>query len=251
MRLASVAPGRPNHAQGREQHAGAAAPLSATRVVIAERSPVIREGLCGVLAGSTVRVVGAAATAQEAAEQVRALAPDVVFLEAQLAEADGFAVLEAIHAGSPKTAVVILSMRGRGRLLEALQRGAACYLLQDGVSRQSLLLAAEAARQGFVLADALALRQVLASRGLLGGERDEAPPHMTPREKEVLALVEQGLSNREIAEALTVSVGTVRSHVSNILSKLGVHHRVQAATLAARWRLDRAQRGQPGRPPLP
>lgn len=213
------------------------------RAVIAERNPVIREGLCGVLAGSTVRVVGTAATAQEVLEQARALAPDVVFVAAQVAEANDFALLEGIAGISPTTAVVVLSMGSRGRLLEALRRGATCYLLQDGVSRQSLLLAAEAARQGFVLADGLALRQVLASRGLPGGGCDAPPPHMTPREFEVLELVEQGLSNREIAEALVVSVGTVRSHVSSILSKLGVRHRLQAATMAARWRLDPEQRG--------
>ncbi len=236
MSLTSIAPG-PGSASSKRESQAHEAP-GTMRAVIVEKNPVIREGLCGILAGSPVRVVGAAATADEALQQLRALAPDVVFLEAQVAEANGFALLEAVAGTSPQTAVIVLSMGNRGRLLEALQHGAACYLLQQGLSKQALLLAAEAAKQGFVLADGLALRRTLARCGLIGGAPDVDPPQMTARELEVLDLVQQGLSNRQIAEALTVSMGTVRSHVSSILRKLGVRGRLQAATLVTRWRLE-------------
>lgn len=202
------------------------------RAIVASTSPVVSEGLRGMLAGAGVEVVGAAMSPEEAAELASALAPDVAFLTLRFAELQGFAAVQGVRDASPKTAVIVINLDSDGgRLLEVLGHGASCYLWHQ-ISGPSLLLAAEAALQGFILADRTALRNSLASRSLTADAA--AAQRLTPREREVLALMARGLSNREIAEELTVSVATVRTHVSNILARLGVSDRVQAAVLAAR-----------------
>lgn len=215
------------------------------RVVVVVENPIIREGVRGILAGSVLQVVGVCASAAEAVSQVQRLAPEVAFLGAGIAAADDYSLLESLRRVSPDTAIILLGMhREAGNLLDALHRGASCYLSQD-VTLQSLLLAAEAAVRGFVMADAAALSK--ACKGLAGQPtaRDKGlAADLTAREREVLELVCQGLSNRQIAERLTVTAGTVRTHVSRILGKLGVTDRVQAAVWAAEHGLGGGVSGQ-------
>ena len=185
-----------------------------------------------MLAGVGLEVVGVARSPEEAVELASTLTPDVAFLTLRLAKLEGFAALQGVRQASPKTAVIVINLDSDGgRLLEVLGHGASCYLWHH-ISGPSLLLAAEAALQGLVVADRAALRNSLANCSPTADAA--AAQRLTPREREVLALMARGLSNREIAQELTLSVATVRTHVSNILGRLGVSDRVQAAVLAAR-----------------
>jgi DNA-binding NarL/FixJ family response regulator len=200
------------------------------RAVIADDNTIVREGLSRVLSGSSVEVVGCAATPEEALDQVAGACPDVLFLGARMASSEDYALVSAAKAHCPHMGVIAVSW---GELPEnpwaAVRRGVSAWLSQ-GVTRASLVLAAKAAVRGYVLLETQAVLSGLSTDAPSSAPED--PPetaHLTPREMEVLALVSQGLSNREIASRLTVSVGTVQTHMSNILSKLGLHDRVQAA----------------------
>jgi len=134
------------------------------RAIVAAKSSIVCEGLRGVLAGTAVQVLGATTSPPEAAELARTLSPDVAFLGLHMAELQRFATVQAIRRASPATAVIVVSLEGDAEsLLEALGQGASCYLCCD-ISAQSLVLAAEAAVQGFVLANRTALRGSLAGR---------------------------------------------------------------------------------------
>jgi len=213
-------------------------------VVTIARSPVVREGLKVLLASAGLEVLGVYTPGPEAVAQVRALDADVVFLTAATAAADGFAILESIRRLSPRTAIILLSMREDVEgLLEAVQRGASCYLSRD-LSPQSLLLAARAAVEGYVLVDQTALRRACAAVASCWVTHEDTPVELTARERQVLQLVSRGLSNGEIAAHLSVGAATVKTHVSNILSKLGVTGRVQAAVWATEHGLAAADAGQ-------
>lgn len=202
------------------------------RVVIAEEAAVLRAGLHSMLANAGVRVVGEAETPTEAVGQAAALSPDVILLGSSLVVAEDYWVLRTMSAWPQPPAAIVLRLHADDvEPLRALACGASAYLCQ--VSRRSLLAAIRAAAQGFVLLDPCAVasaRDALAKR--TGSGPSELVHSLTAREKEVLALVAKGLSNREIAERLTLSPGTVRTHVANILSKLGVADRLQAALWA-------------------
>lgn len=200
------------------------------RVVIAEGNTLTREGLVSVLSGSSLEVAGTARSLDEALEMVRQYAPDIAFLGASLISGDDLAFLESIKRVSAKTAVVVLSVHNGDCVIEIIQCGATAYLSHN-VSREALLLAAEAARQGYLLVDPLSLRRAL-EHLVLRPASQGITPYLTPREREVLALLTRGLSNGQIAQRLTVSAGTVRTHVSRILRKLQVSDRVEAAVWA-------------------
>ena len=203
------------------------------RAVVVEESSIIREGLCNILAGSTVEVVAAVASAAEAVERIAALTPHVVYLGAAMAREQEFALLRSIREAAPQSAVILVSFAGDEDLLEALRQGA-CGYLSGNVTAKGLLLAAQAGMHGYVLAAGPPLRRAFA--GAAGPQREQADPllaRLTPREREVLRLLCRGLSNPEIAGQLTVTAATIRSHVSSILHKLGLPDRVRAAVWAA------------------
>ncbi len=200
------------------------------RVLIVEASPLIREGLSALLAGSEVQVMGSAGSAAEALDRLRELEPQVALLAADLAMADAHRLLTAICSGFPSLGIVVLDAHGRAaHLVEAMAHGASCYLGQ-GVTRESLLLAVQAAVQGYSLADRATLGELLEALTAAPVRGAGSAAHeLTAREREVLDLVSQGLTNREIAARLTVSPTTAKTHLSSVLRKLGLADRLQAA----------------------
>jgi len=204
------------------------------RVVVADDHPVVREGLRSFLSSRPgIDVVAEAGSADEAVAAAAAHSPDVVLVDLMM-PGGGIETLGRLAAlPSPPRTLVLTSFVGDDKVLPALRAGAAGYLLKD-VDPADLEAAIRTVhRGGSVLGPAVANRvidQATTSRPA----DDDRLSELTAREREVLALLGQGMSNRQIAEALYVAEKTVKTHMSSILTKLRVHDRTQAALYAAR-----------------
>jgi len=207
------------------------------RVLIADDHPVVRQGLRTFLESRDgIEVVGEAADGEQAVEATLAHRPDVVLMDLEMPGLDGIGAIRRL--GTLGTAAKVIVLTGFGndeRVFPALAAGAAGYLLKD-VDPAEL----EAAIRNVHRGDA-GLHPRIAARLLreLSQPAKQGNGPLTPREQEVLALLAEGRSNREIARALGVSEKTVKTHVSNILAKLGLADRTQAALYAVRAGLTR------------
>ncbi len=202
----------------------------AIRVLIVDDHSVVREGLRMFLERDPdLEVVGEAADGAEALEQARQMQPDVVVMDLLMPVMDGIAATRAIRGELPETEVLALtSVLESASAVEAIRAGAIGYLLKD-TQAAALRKAIKAAAAGQVQLSPQA------STYLLGAIRTpELPEPLTPREMDVLRLLAQGQSNKEIARALHLVEETVKSHVGHILAKLGVASRTQAVLAAIR-----------------
>lgn len=204
------------------------------RVLIVDDHEMVRSGLATFLRVSRdLEFAGEAASGEDAIRLCQALQPDVVLMDMVMPGLDGAAATRAIREHCPDTHVIALTSFPEEDLVQrALQAGATGYLLKN-VSAAELAAAIRAARQG---------RSTLApeaAQALVQQATRPAPPgkDLSPREREVLALMVRGLSNRAIAERLIVSPSTADFHVSNILGKLGVASRTEAVALAVQHHL--------------
>jgi len=204
------------------------------RVVIADDHPVVRQGLRTFLdSRDGITVVGEAATGEQAVARAGRLRPDVVLIDLVMPEMGGLEAITRIRARDPDVKVIVLtSFAGDDQVVPAVRAGATGYLLKD-VEPAELERAIRAAHRGQALLDPAVTAQVLREI-----TQPRAADRLTPREREVLALLGQGRSNREIARALVVTEKTVKTHVSNLLAKLGLADRTQAAIYAVREGLD-------------
>jgi DNA-binding NarL/FixJ family response regulator len=208
------------------------------RVLIADDHPVVRQGLRTFLGvQDDIEVVGEAVDGAEAVTLSETLAPDVVLLDLNMPGVDGQTALEELRTRGVKARVLVLtSMSERSHILPAVRAGAAGYLYKD-VDPHALVQAIRAVHDGNVLFAPEAAAAVLGA-AVLGAAatpaKDRAQGDLTEREREVLIQLTRGRSNREIARALMVSEKTVKTHVSNMLMKLGVQDRTQAALYAVR-----------------
>ncbi|MBG0564613.1 response regulator [Actinoplanes aureus] len=202
------------------------------RVLLADDQALFREAL-GVLLGVSpdLEVVGEAADGQQAVALVAELRPDVVLMDLRMPVLDGVAATRRIRADHPATRVIALTTFGEDEdVFAALRAGAVGYLLKD-VSSEVLFEAVRAAvRDESVLHPAVAAK-VVARVAQLPPVKPLVDP-LSDRELEVLRLLARGNSNREIAAALFLAEGTVKNHVTNVLGKLGVRDRTQAALRA-------------------
>ncbi|MEQ7005361.1 response regulator transcription factor [Actinopolymorpha sp. B17G11] len=200
------------------------------RVLVVDDHQVVRHGLRTFLdILDDIEVVGEAADGQEAVEQAEALAPDVMLLDLQLPSVDGVEALRMLRdRGNPARVLVLTSFTEPAKVVPALRAGAAGYLFKD-VDPDALAQAIRAVHAGQVL-----LEPEVAAALLRGDAGDERAGALTDREREVLAEIARGRSNREIARALVLSEKTVKTHVSSILAKLGLADRTQAALYAVR-----------------
>lgn len=204
------------------------------RLVIADDHTIVREGLAALLSDEPdMRVVGLAGTGREAVDLARHYRPDVALLDIAMPDMNGLEATRRIRAELPDTRVLILTMHEEEAFFfEALRAGAAGYVLK-GVHSEELLSAIRAVHEGGVylppkLAGSL-VRDYL--------ERHPQPPKddpLTPREREILTLIAQGLTNREIAERLTLSLNTVKTHRLHIYQKLDLHDRAGLIEYALR-----------------
>ena len=204
------------------------------RMIIADDHELSRAGLRSMLAGERwLELVGEAGNGREAVELCRQLQPDLALLDVRMPEMDGLAATRSIKQACPKTSVLIITTHEHSDyLVAALKAGAAGYMLKD-VTRQELLSAVRRVLRGESIIDsdvaARALQRLAREPSAYDGPTLE---RLTPREHQVLQLLAQGMTNREIAGQLTLSVGTVKIHVEHIIAKLGVSDRTQAAVRA-------------------
>jgi DNA-binding NarL/FixJ family response regulator len=216
------------------------------RVLLVDDHAMVRRGMRDFLGlHPDLDIVGEAADGAEAVLQVEAVHPDVVVMDLLMPVMDGIAATAAIKAAHPDVEVVALtSFIEEERVIEALGAGASGFLLKDAEA-DDLAAAIRAAMAGEVHLDP-AVAGIVARRMRRGGERpvgdarSVALAALTPREREVLAAVAQGLSNRAIGELLGITERTARTHVSNLLAKLGLSSRTQAALLAVQRGPDHA-----------
>jgi len=207
------------------------------RVFVVDDHAVVRRGLRGYLEMvDDMEVAGEAADGQDALEGIAALVaagrpPDVVLMDLLMPGMDGVTATVAITQRHPEMEVVAMTSFTQADMVQgALQAGAAGYLLKDAEADE-VAAAIRAACRGEVHLDAAIARQLTR---LLVTPKPRTVTALTDREREVLVLVAQGLSNQQIADSLVISERTARTHVSNILGKLGVASRTQAALLAIR-----------------
>ena len=207
------------------------------RVLLADDQTLFREGLRTLLSTrAEVEVVGEASNGQEAIALVESLKPHVVLMDLQMPVMDGVQATAHLRQRAPDVPVLVLTtFDDDASLFGALRAGAAGYLLKD-VSSETLMAAITAAARGEAFLQSTVTGRVVAAFARLmesGGQRAEALVlPLSPREREILSLVSQGASNKEIADRLCLAEGTVKNHVTNILTKLDVRDRTQAALRA-------------------
>jgi len=202
------------------------------RLLIADDHEIVRKGLRVLLETSTeVEVVGEAANGKEALSKAAQYRPDLILLDLVMPGKDGLEVIKEIKNNFPSVKILVLtSYSEEEKLAQALKEGALGYLLKDS-SPEELLEAIKEVSQGKThLSPELAFRVVRLMTGKTTPLSNSE--FLTKRELEVLNLLAQGLSDREIAQRLFISPRTVGTHVSNILTKLGVKNRTQAVLLA-------------------
>ena len=207
-----------------------------TRVLIADDDDLMRAGLAAVLSSDpSIEVVGEASTGQEAVEGARRLRPEVVLMDVRMPDLDGIAATAALAgSGSSSRVLILTTFEQDDYVFGALRAGASGFLLKR-TRPEELIAAVHTVAAGEALLSPSVTRRVI---DRVAGDRPtvapDAPPveELTPREREVLELIAQGLSNAEIAAELTVEESTVKTHVKRILMKLGLRDRVQAVIFA-------------------
>jgi DNA-binding NarL/FixJ family response regulator len=203
------------------------------RVLVADDHSLFRDGLVSLLEAAGHEVVGQVGDGQAAVEAARRLDPELILLDVSMPNLDGLAALRQIKADRPQAQVVMLTVSDDDTLFEALEAGAQGYLLKSLSADEFLEILEGVARGEAALTRKTATRLI---DGLAKGKRrTEEPQHrLTPRELALLELVVSGMSNKAIAQEMSISENTVKYYMKSILQKLGARNRTEAATLALR-----------------
>ncbi|MFI7099549.1 response regulator [Streptomyces sp. NPDC050161] len=216
--------------------AGAFSPQRPIRVFLLDDHEVVRRGVQDLLdAEPDIEVVGDAGTADHALARGPALRPDIAVLDVRLPDGDGISVCRELRSRMPRLACLMLtSFDDDEALLDAIMAGAAGYVLKE-IKGSDLVAAVRTVASGRSMLDPATTSRLMNS---LRGEEADADPEadvlsaLSPREREILDLIGEGLTNREIGKRLYLSEKTVKNHISRLLAKLGVERRIQAAVLA-------------------
>ena len=202
-------------------------PARPIRLLVVDDHPVVRDGLCSMFArDSAFEVLGEATDGAEAVRMARTLRPDVILMDLRMPGMDGVSAIRELTAGAAEARVLVLTTYDTdGDVVPAIEAGATGYLLKDA-PRDDLLRAVRAAARGeAVLAPSVAAL-------LMNRIRRPAPELLSPREVEVLRLVAAGATNREAAATLFLTEATIKSHLLNRYTTLGVNDRASAVTEA-------------------
>ncbi|MDI6518115.1 response regulator transcription factor [Streptomyces coelicoflavus] len=208
---------------------------TAIKVFLLDDHEVVRRGVHDLLDDEPdITVVGEGATVEQALVRVPALRPDVAVLDVRLPDGDGVSVCRELRSGMPDLACLMLtSFDDEEALLDSVMAGAAGYVLKQ-IEGSDLVSAVRTLARGQSLLDPSATAKLMAR--LRGGEEQreepEALPGLTERERDILALIGEGLTNRQIGQRLYLAEKTVKNHISRLLAKLGVERRIQAAVIA-------------------
>lgn len=208
-------------------------------VLVVDDQRLVREGIASLLSiQEGIHVVGEAVDGREAIEKALALRPNVILMDVRMPVMDGIMATAQIHKQLPDCQVIMLTTFDDDEyIIKSLRAGAVGYLLKD-IPASQLARAAQLAHSGIYQLDPAVAGKLVGMVGGASRERPAAAPvlpvdsDLTERELEVLRLIGTGATNREIADQLVVSEGTVKNHVSNILSRLGLRDRTQAALYA-------------------
>jgi DNA-binding NarL/FixJ family response regulator len=211
------------------------------RVVVADDQPLLRAGLCGIIGtASDLMVVGEAGTGRQAVELVRSQQPDVVLMDIRMPDLDGLEATRLITATSITKVLVLTTFDLDDYIYGALRGGASGFLLKDTPPQELLAAIRIVAAGDALLAPAITKRLIaeFAARPI----QPAAPAGteiaaITDREREVLALIAEGLSNAEIAARLHIGLGTAKTHVAHLLTKLDARDRVQLVIIAHQSRI--------------
>ena len=200
------------------------------RILIVDDHPVVREGLMAVLEGiPDIRVVGTAQSAEEALAAIKTVRPDIVLLDLELPGMSGIDAIPRLIAGGDHVRVIVLTAYDtEERVLGAIRAGAGGYLLK-GAAAAEIVHAIRAVREGGSYLTPRVATQVMAQVGSRGRSGV-----LSEREREVLRLIAQGQSNKQIGRQLSITERTVKFHVTSIFNKLGADNRAQAIAVAAR-----------------
>ncbi|MDN0200033.1 response regulator transcription factor [Streptomyces sp. S.PNR 29] len=213
-------------------------PDNPIRVFLLDDHEVVRRGVHDLLNDEPdITVVGEAATVEQALARVPALRPQVAVLDVRLPDGDGVTVCRELRSNMPDLACLMLtSFDDEEALLDSIMAGASGYVLKQ-IQGSDLVSAVRTVARGQSLLDPSATAKLMAR--LRGGEQKEEPdalPGLTDREREILTLIGEGLTNRQIGRRLYLAEKTVKNHISRLLAKLGVERRVQAAVIATEAR---------------
>ncbi|MFJ4483587.1 response regulator [Streptomyces longwoodensis] len=220
-----------------EQGDSTASPI---RVFLLDDHEVVRRGVHDLLDDEPdITVVGEAATVEQALVRVPALRPDVAVLDVRLPDGDGVTVCREVRSLMPDLACLMLtSFDDEEALLDSIMAGAAGYVLKQ-IQGSDLVSAVRTVARGQSLLDASATARLmtrLRGGGQQPAEEPDVLPGLTDREREILDLIGEGLTNRQIGQRLYLAEKTVKNHISRLLAKLGVERRVQAAVIATQAR---------------
>lgn len=209
--------------------------MSPIRVLIADDHVVMREGISFLLeAEPDIQVVGQASDGQEAWEKARQLKPDIVLMDITMPGISGLEATRQLRAALPETQVLVLTMHeGDEFFFRMLQAGASGYVLK-GASSDELLNAIRAVHRGGVYLYPTMAKKLLTDYMSRPSTEQSSYDDLTPREREILTLIAQGLTNREIAAKLVISVNTVGTHRQNIMEKLDLHNKSELIKYAIR-----------------
>ncbi|MET8808372.1 response regulator transcription factor [Streptomyces sp. NPDC004546] len=216
------------------------------RVFLLDDHEVVRRGVRDLLNDEPdIEVIGEAGTVEQALVRVPALRPQVAVLDVRLPDGDGVTVCRELRSRMPELACLMLtSFDDEEALLDSIMAGASGYVLKQ-IQGSDLVSAVRTVAGGQSLLDASATTKLMAR--LRGDQQEEQQPDglqgLTEREREILALIGEGLTNRQIGQRLYLAEKTVKNHISRLLAKLGVERRIQAAVIATQVQDRQRQEG--------
>ncbi len=214
------------------------------RVLIVDDNRLLREGLVSMLAEQEdVVVIGAAASGRKALEQIKNLRPEVALIDIGMPAKDGIEVTQALRRAAPEVKVIILGICDlAAEIMICIEAGAAGYVLKEA-SFDTLVETIRAVHRGESFSSPRVTASLFSRIAELAGERVLKIPlssvKLTPREVEIIDQIAEGLSNKEIAQQLSIETQTVKNHIHNILDKLQLHNRLEAVEYARERKLLR------------